>query len=254
MSPKEREKQIKELLEREEKITVAEISELCSVTEETVRKDFNKLEEDGVLIRVHGGAVSNKKKAENSNQHFFQRRMAHADEKKKIAALARHLITGRTTVFADSSSTVVEALLQLPEDTELTVVTNSTELFLESKQPGIHIISTGGDFNRKSMSLQGKLAKKAIAHYNVDLALIGCKALDQQRGVQDSNENEAEIKEMMIEQAQEVALLMDHFKFDRTAFVRLLSVEKLDYLVTDCFPGEEWAACCQEHDIELICE
>lgn len=251
MSAKERIKWIKELIEKEEKITVSEISELCNVTEETVRKDFNKLEDEGVLIRVHGGAIANTK-AEIGSVHFLQRQKVHAEEKRTIAKLAGRLVAGMATVFADSSSTVVGTLLQLPPDTELTVVTNSTELFLGMAQSEIHVISTGGDFNRKSLSLQGKVAKKAIAQYNVDLALISCKALDMERGVQDSNESEAEIKEMMIGQAREVALLADHFKFDQTAFVHLLSGERLDYLVTDCRPSEAWIAYCQKHGITLI--
>lgn len=251
MSAKERIKWIKELIEKEEKITVSEISELCSVTEETVRKDFNKLEEKGVLIRVHGGAILNTK-SEIGGVHFLQRQKVHAEEKKVVADLAGRLIAGKATVFADASSTVVGTLLQLPKDTELTVVTNSTELFLGMAQSDIHVISTGGDFNRKTLSLQGKIAKKAIAQYNVDLALISCKALDLKRGVQDSNESEAEIKEMMIGQAKEVALLVDHFKFDQTAFVHFLSGDRLDYLVTDCRPGDEWIEYCQKHDIKLI--
>lgn len=251
MSARDRIKWIKELIEKEGKITVSEISEMCRVTEETVRKDFNKLENEGVLIRVHGGAVLNRQ-PELGGVHFLQRQKVHAEEKKSIARLAARLIAGKATIFADASSTVVETVLNLPQNTELTVVTNSTELFLGMAQSDIHVISTGGDFNKKSLSLQGKVAKKVIAQYNVELALLSCKALDMKKGVQDSNESEAEIKEMMIEHAKEVALLVDHSKFDQTAFVHLLSGTRVDYLVTDRRPAEAWIDYCQKHDITLI--
>ncbi|MFR2836737.1 MAG: hypothetical protein ACLTCI_09220 [[Clostridium] nexile] len=86
---------------------------------------------------------------------------------------------------------------------------------------------TGGEFNKKSLSLQGQLAKSNIAKYNVHLALISCKGLSLEKGVLDSNEEEAEIKKAMLTQAEEVALLVDSSKFGQSAFVSLIDLEKV---------------------------
>lgn len=80
----------------------------------------------------------------------------------------------------------------------MTVVTNSTEVFREFQQTSINVISTGGVFNKKTLSLQGQLAKSNIVKYSVDLALISCKGLNIDKGVQDSNEGEAEIKKLCL--------------------------------------------------------
>ena len=140
----------------------------------------------------------------------------------------------------------------LPNSTDITVVTNSTEIFREFQQSAINFISTGGEYNKKSCSLQGQLAKTNIAKYNVSLALISCKGVSIEKGVQDTNESEAEVKKAMLAQADEVALLVDSSKFDQSAFVSLIGLDKVNYIITDSRPSDEWVAYCESHEIQLI--
>ena len=107
-------------------------------------------------------------------------------------------------------------------------------------------------FNKKTLSLQGQVAKDTVQRYHVNIALISCKGLDLEKGVTDTNESEAEVKKCMIRQAEEVALLVDHTKFGRTAFAHLLDFEDIDYLVTDERPDDEWIQLCREKNIQLI--
>ena len=100
----------------------------------------------------------------------------HLKEKQEIARKTAKLFEGKTTMIADSSTTVMEALKLLPQSPDITVVTNSTEVFREFQQSPLNIISTG-EYNKKSLSLQGQLAKTNILKYNVSLALISCKGL-----------------------------------------------------------------------------
>ena len=147
---------------------------------------------------------------------------------------------------------VMEALKLLPQSPDITVVTNSTEVFREFQQSPLNIISTGGEYNKKSLSLQGQLAKTNILKYNVSLALISCKGLSIEKGVLDSNESEAEVKKAMLSQAEEVALLVDFSKFDQSAFVNLIDLQKVNYIITDRSPSEKWIEYCSEQGIELI--
>lgn len=251
MKGKERLMMIRQTIQTAKKISVTELSRICGVTEETIRRDLDKLESDGVVTRVHGGAIWNEN-LQKEEIHFYRRLSRHLKEKQDIARKVLALLERKNTIITDSSTTVVEALKLLPETQEITIVTNSTEVFREFQKTNFNIISTGGEFNKKTLSLQGQLAKNNISKYNVQLALISCKGLSIEKGVLDSNEGEADIKKAMLAQAEEVALLVDHSKFDQLAFVNLIDLKKVNYLVTDRKPSEDWIRFCDENGILLI--
>ena len=251
MAGKERLMVIRQTVQTQKKVSVGELSRICRVTEETIRRDLDKLEADGVVTRVHGGAIWNEG-AQKEGIHFYRRLSKHLREKQEIARKVSVLLEGKNTIIADSSTTVVEALKLLPQSQDITIVTNSTEVFREFQQSAFNIISTGGEFNKKSLSLQGQLAKSNISNYNVRLALISCKGLSMEKGALDSNESEAEIKKAMLAQAEEVALLADHSKFDQSAFVTLIDLSEVNYIITDEKPSDEWVNYCEEQGINLI--
>lgn len=251
MAARDRLMVIRQKVQAEKKVSVVDLSRICKVTEETIRRDLDKLETEGVVTRVHGGAIWNEG-TQKEGVHFYRRMSKHLKEKQEIARKATVLLEGKNTILADSSTTVVEALKLLPNSTDITVVTNSTEVFREFQQSAINFISTGGEFNKKSCSLQGQLAKTNIEKYNVSLALISCKGVSIGKGVLDTNESEAEIKKAMLAQAEEVALLVDSSKFDQSAFVSLIDLDKVNYIITDSRPSDEWVAYCEEHGIQLI--
>lgn len=251
MTGKERLMMIRQTIQTAKKVSVTELSEICGVTEETIRRDLDKLETDGIVTRVHGGAIWNET-LQKEGIHFYRRLNRHLKEKQDIARKVLPLLERKNTIIADSSTTVIESLKLLSEMQEIMIVTNSTEVFREFQQTNFNIISVGGEFNKKTLSLQGSLAKRNIANYNVQLALISCKGISIEKGVLDSNEGEAEIKKAMLAQAEEVALLVDHSKFDQLAFVNLIELKKINYLVTDRQPSEEWIRFCNENEILLI--
>lgn len=252
---------INELARKQRWVVVSELSEMCNVTEETIRKDLSKMEARGILTRVHGGAVLNRDFVESRNperrelaagNHFLRRMNTNPTEKDVIAGHVAGLLEGCNTLFMDSSTTVAAAMRALPQEAEVTIVTNSVYPFTVNSARRFSIISTGGVYNWKYMSLQGPVAKECIGKYNVDVALISCRALNPERGVQDSNEGEAEIKIHMIEHSRKVVLLADHTKFDQSAFVRLMDADNVDCIVTDRDPGEAWRSFCEAHQVQLV--
>lgn len=242
---------IRQYVQSMKKVSVMELSQNYNVTEETIRKDLDKLEAEGVITRTHGGAIWNTG-IQKGGIHFYRRMSKHIKEKQEIAGKVIKLLEDKQTIIADSSTTVMETLKLIADKEDISIVTNSTEVFREFQQSPLTIISTGGEFNKKSLSLQGQLAKSNIVKYNVDLALISCKGLSMEKGVQDSNEAEAEIKQLMLGQAGEVALLADSSKFNQSAFVSLIELKSVNYIITDKSPGEDWVEFCEENDIKLI--
>ena len=248
---KNRLEHIREQVKNEKKVTVSELSKIYKVTEETIRRDLEKLEKEGFLTRTFGGAVLNSA-SQKEHIHFYKRTSINQKEKAKIAQLFKEVLDQKRTIAADASTTVMEAIRLLKANRNITVLSSSTEIFREMTGSEIHILSTGGVFNEDSLSLQGNLAKENIRRYHVDLALLSCKGLDMDKGIMDSSEREADVKTEMVKQALEVALLADHTKFNQTAFVNFLSIDKLDYLITDEKPDDKWVDYCNENDIKLI--
>ncbi|NHN29051.1 DeoR/GlpR family DNA-binding transcription regulator [Paenibacillus agricola] len=213
-------------------IRVSELSELCQVTEETIRRDLDRLEQAGRLRRSHGGAVSVK-----DNQQpeipYSEREITHAEEKKRIAQEAIKLIGSKDRILLDASSTAWYMAADLP-DLPLTVLTNSIKVATElSSKEKIQVISTGGILAQRSLSFVGPLAERSLDAYHVDKVFLSCKGVHLGRGISESNELQARIKERMIGMADQVILLADSSKFGVQAFTHVAHLSEVDVIITD---------------------
>lgn len=251
MAAKDRLESIRQIIQAEKKVAVSSLSHSFSVTEETIRRDLEKLENEGILTRTFGGAVLNVQ-AQREGIHFYKRAGIRVEEKRKMAVVASELLQGKYTIAADASTTVMEAVKLIKNSRDITLLTTSTAVFQEMAGTDINILSTGGVFNRSTLSLQGAVAKENIKKYHVDILLISCKGIHMEKGVMDSKEPEAEVKKLMIEQAREVALFADHSKFNQTAFAPLTDFAHIDYLITDQKPEDKWIQFCEKNQIKLV--
>ena len=251
MAAKDRLELIKQLVLNEKKVVVANLSAQFEVTEETIRRDLEKLENEGFLTRTYGGAVLNLESG-LEGIHFYKRTVTNHEAKQAIAIKAVELLKDKATVAADSSSTVMEVLKLIKGNNKLTLLTNSAEALRELSQSDMTVVSTGGILNKSALSLQGVITKSIIKNYIFDVVLLSCKGLDSERGALDSNEAEAELKCEMLKQANEVVLLVDHSKFDKTAFLKLADFEQIDYIVTDKKPSDSWIEQLKEKNVKLI--
>ena len=251
MVAKERATVIKQLLERNQKVSVSELSRALSVTEETIRRDLEKLEGQGFLKRTYGGAILHAP-AVSTNTDFYQRSLRRTEEKRIVAANALPLIERAYAIAADSSTTAMEAVKLARHRSGLSVLTYSSAIQHEMVDSEVTVVSTGGVLDKGTLSFTGQAAKDALMRYHVDLALFSCKGLDLEGGVFDSREADADIKRCLFGRASKLVLLADHTKFNRTSFVRLSTFDRVDYIVTDRDPGSNWRALCQERGIELI--
>lgn len=246
----ERRRAILELLRRDRKVHVADLSENLSVTQETIRRDLEKLETDGLLRRSHGGAVP--AGPGNEDLSFARRTAVNGDLKRRIALRAAGLVGDGSSLMMDSSSTVLALCALLAEKRELTVITNSIKILGDAGAQGMALISTGGNLRAHSLSLVGDAACRTIGGYNVDFAVFSCKGLDRERGVTESNEPEAAVKRAMARQARNRVLLADSTKFDRAVFARTLEFSDIDYVVTDRDPGRQWLEFFSKNGIQAM--
>ena len=244
---------IKQKVEAEGEVFVSDLSRLFNVTEETIRRDLEKLKNDGVVTRTYGGAMLNT--ASQSDQiHFSKRRAINLESKKRIAELFSREFGQVKTVMVDNSTTAIEAIKLLKDGKDITVISFSAQIFQELDDTNITLVSTGGIYNERARSFYGILANESIRKYNVDIALLGCKGLNTANGVSDSSESEAILKAEMSSHATCVVVLADHSKFDQTAFVTFLDWDMVDCIITDEKPDDKWVEFCNRMNIRLIYE
>lgn len=247
----ERRNGILEKLQAERRVVVSELSELYDVSEETIRRDLEKLESDGYAIKSYGGAVLN----ENSNLDlpFNVRKNRNVLEKQRIAAYISEMVHDGENIMLDASSTSVAIAKALKNRKDLTVITNSIEIIVELIEvPGIKVISTGGEATGNSYSMVGSVTDKTIRSYYVDKAIVSCKGIDLYAGITDSDERLADNKASMIDVARKKILAVDSSKFGKVAFAKIGDLKDLSTIVTDKKPEEEWLQKLEEWSVECI--
>ncbi|MBS4217567.1 DeoR/GlpR transcriptional regulator [Bacillus sp. FJAT-49711] len=227
----ERHKKIVEIVNSRLSIRVSELSDIFAVTEETIRRDLEKLESEGKLERSHGGAVSIQEP--ESEIHFSERVITNVPEKKAIAKEAAEQVHSSDRIILDASTTAWYMAKELP-NIPLTVLTNSIKVVMElSKKEKIEVISTGGKLLSRSLSYVGPLAEQSIANYHVDKAFISCTGVHLIDGLSDSNELQALLKKQMMIRAENVYLMADSSKFGKRAFSQILPLQEVNAVITD---------------------
>lgn len=247
----ERRNEILEKLQMERRVVVSELSQFYDVSEETIRRDLEKLVVDGYAIKSYGGAVIN----ENSNIDlpFNVRKNRNVIGKQRMAEMIASRVKDGENVILDASSTAVYIAKALKEKKNLIVITNSIEIVMELLDvPGVTVISTGGVSREGSFALVGPQTDRMIRSYHVDKALISCKGFDLDTGFMDSDELHANNKRTMLKAARERILAVDSSKFGKSAFITVGTLEDITAVVTDEHPGEEWLKKFEESGVECI--
>ncbi|RXZ80609.1 DeoR/GlpR transcriptional regulator [Paenibacillaceae bacterium] len=245
----ERYEKIVQLVNERGSIRVTELSELCEVTEETIRRDLGRLEAEGRLRRSHGGAVSVKEP--QSEIPYAEREITHAEEKRRIAEEAIKRIQPKDRILLDASTTAWYMAAIMP-DIPLTVLTNSIKVAIElSSKERIEVISTGGILAQRSLSYVGPLAERSLEAYHVNKVFLSCKGVHFERGISESNELQARIKERMISIADHVVLLADASKFGVNAFAQVANLSSVSELITDSRIEQGIAAQLAERNIAV---
>ncbi len=247
----ERKSEILATLQREKSVLVAELSQKYHVTEETIRRDLDKLEKEGYIKKTYGGAVLN----DNTSVEipFKVREKTNKKEKQTIARLVQGVIGEGESIMLDSSSTSLMVARNLKQYRKLTVITNSVEILLElSSCKNIKVISTGGELRESALSLGGRQAEQMLMRYNVDKAVLSCKGVSMEKGITDSNEPEAQIKSTMCDCAKTTVWAIDSTKFDKVSFVQLARFKEGDIVVTDKPLESRWMEFLTEYNIRVV--
>ena len=230
MFAEERKTEILQLMESGKPVKVGELSERFEVSESTVRRDLQELENAGLIQRTHGGAISVQASFEMSYQ---EKEVQFYDEKQKIAKAAVDLVKDGETVFLDAGTTTLQIALALRGKT-MTVATNSMDIaqvFAEDAQ--VEVIVLGGSLRKNTRSLVGFFTNEMLIRLHFDKVFLAANAVDLELGVTTPNLMEAETKRHMVKAGKEVILVVDHSKLWKKAMCRICSLSEISLLLTD---------------------
>lgn len=246
----ERRNEILARLQEEKKVVVSDLSQLYKVTEETIRRDLEKLENEGLAKKTYGGAVLND--SLNVDLPYTVRKKANVEEKQYIASLVADMISDGDHLILDASSTALYIAKKIKDRKNITIITNSVEMMLElSDQPSWNILSTGGKLKEGSLAFVGYQAERMINSYHVDMAVISGKGIDPEMGLTDSNESDVQIKKVILSAAKKKILALDHTKFDKISFTKVCKLSDIDMIVTDIEPSVSWKKYFTEANVEI---
>lgn len=204
-----RQQKIMEKINASGSVRVSELSETLYFSEMTIRRDLQMMEKEGLLKRVHGGAVMNESEF---NYPIWYRMEINKEQKKALASRAAKYLRDGQVIFFNSSSTLAYLLPYLREYRNLTVITNSVHLLFQASKMHIPCFLTGGRYNGIEGSLSGRQAEAFLKTINPDIAFLSCEALSDDGQVTDGDADIAEIDKIAVERAKTSVLLMDRSK------------------------------------------
>jgi len=227
------------LLKERGAITVSDIMERFNVSEATVRRDLETLEQDRRLIRTFGGAVQESARTEVP---FDLKMEINFEEKKEIAEKAYGLIQNGDVICLNGGTSclfVARRIARQPFE-RLTVVTNALNIGCElAGVPGLELIMTGGVNRTQSFELSGPIADATLERLTIRKAFLGTDGIDPEHGLTTFNELEANTNRMMIRQSLAAYVLADHSKFGHRSVYRIDDLQSISAIITDSGTTDE---------------
>jgi DeoR family transcriptional regulator, carbon catabolite repression regulator len=239
---------ILEIMKQKRRIQVQEICDLFGVSRDTARRDIVRLEEQGAIIRTHGGAILPTVTKEILN--YKQRLLTESEGKRAIGMAAASLIQNGDYLIMDASTTVQFAAEAITAS-NVVVVTNSIDIAgILSNREDVHIHLLGGKLNNLHRHVYGYRTIEMLSDYKVDKVFLGACGIAHD-GLSNPYEEDSYVKRKMIEQADQVIVLADHTKFGKHLFHHVADLKEIDIIITDRKPNIAMQELLHKYEIEL---
>lgn len=244
----DRQSRILEMLSADGEMKISELSQIFTVSEMTIRRDLEKMEQYGLVHRIFGGAIP----AIGNDIALHEREGVMTAEKMRIGRRASERVTTGQAIFIDAGTTTLQIARHLRPGMDITVVTNAINVATELMEKHIPTIVIGGILREGTSSLVGPDAEEAIAKMAFDAVFLGASGVTTEHGFHNSNVFEAEVKRIAIEQASEVNIVLDHSKFGVRSLYSFAELHRVQRLYTDACYDERFLAACRKGNVEVV--
>jgi len=249
--PAERRNRIRELTRAQGSVRVSALSELLGVSEITIRRDLEQLEQDSMLERTHGGAIySHRLRLEPL---YTEKDRIRREEKHQIGTVAAALVEDGDTLLINSGSTTAQIFRHLAGRRNLRVITSNIGAVRETQGLDLELILIGGTYREQSNSLVGPLALLSLQQVYGSKCFIGVDGISRKYGLTTPILQEAEVARTMIERTHgQVIVVADHSKLGVVADFMTAPIEKVGILVVDSGFDEGYREELEELGIEIL--
>lgn len=231
--PAQRQLQLAGLLQGTESVALDALARRFGVSTQTIRRDLIRLEQQGLVKRTYGGAIT-REALDRSEPAFVARFKVRSTEKHAIARLALTLVRREETLFLDASTTALALAQMLPDEWAGEVIVTSLPAAIEiARRSHVRLTVVGGEFRHSSRSFGGPLAEQALQDLCVTTAFISARGIHPQRGLTEANASEAAIKRIVLPNAERAIALIDSSKIGIAATHRFAPLSAIDMLITD---------------------
>lgn len=232
MLPDQRRRGVLEMLGVDGALDVGRIAAKFSVSEATVRRDLQLLEDEGLLRRTHGGAVL-PFESTAAYPHHDSKLQRQQLEKAAIARCAARKVSDGDVVVLDSGTTTMWLARELRSKRDLTIVTSDLKIALEvADVAGFEVLCVGGTVRPRSYNTLGAFAEGMLRELHANHAFLGADGIDLRAGVTNATVTEVPVKRLMMRCGLSVTLVADHTKFGRIGLARVAPLAEFDELVT----------------------
>jgi DeoR/GlpR family transcriptional regulator of sugar metabolism len=242
-------------LKRDGQIVARSLSEELGLSEDTIRRDLRELAGEGLLQRVHGGALplAAPLPASPAMGNFAERQQISSDAKPAIARAAAAMIQAGQVVFIDGGTTAVQLARHLPADLKCTVVTHSPSIAVElAEHPLIDVIMIGGRLFKHSIVAMGPAALDAIAQIRTDIYFMGVCGLHPEQGISTGDYDEAGVKRAIAAAAQRTVVLASPEKLDTASPFQIAPMASVGAIIVNAGVPEALLAPYRDMGIEVV--
>lgn len=232
MLNEERRREILEMLHKDGRVLVRDLSTRFRTSLITIRKDLESLHHQGLLERTHGGALPMRTGA-LQDQTLREKERLHRREKLHIAQAALRVIRPGQVIILDSGTTTTAIARGCRHVRNLTVITNATNIAAELADSAVEVVLTGGTLRKNSFSLVGPLAEESLRKLSADILFLAVDGFDVYYGLTTPNQLEARVNRAMSESARRTIVVCDSSKFGRRSLSLIMGVSAVHETITD---------------------